>query len=218
MKKLKLTFEIIVLCALTLTFINCTKKGGILSNPNFNYSTFTDSRDGKTYKSIKIGTQVWMAENLAYATPAESWNLWNDVTAGAKYGRLYTWEAAIQAIPVGWHLPTDDEWKILEMTLGMNQADADGINGRGTNEGDKLKAVIGWKNDTGSDAVGFSALPGGFRSNSGSFLADEYYGYWWSATEDVENAWVRQIGNSYSGIRRVLSYKKDAYSVRCVKD
>lgn len=217
---MKSTFGTILICLLSVIFFNCTKKLGDVKPPLGNYSTFTDQRDGKTYKSITIGTQVWMAENLAYQTVSGSWNYLGDKNLGAKFGRLYTWAAALEAVPAGWHLPTDEEWKKLEMTLGMSQSAADCINNRGTNEGRKLKTTLGWEGNTnGTDEVGFAALPGGFRSNSGTFLADGYYGYWWTSTEDgTTNAWIRLIESSNFGITRNISFKEDAYSVRCVKN
>ena len=210
-----------MLCSLTVIFLNCNKE---VDTQIWNYYTFTDSRDGKTYKYIKIGTQEWMAENLAFKTASGSWNIWDDETYGAKYGRLYTWEAAKQAVPNGWHLPTDAEWKQLEMAHGMSQSDADGIEDRGTNEGYKLKAASGWHDNTdkttgnGADVVGFNALPGGMRTNSGTFFGADWYGYWWSATEsDYSKAWMRRL-TERSLVFRNLSFKEDAYSVRCVKD
>ena len=220
MKKLQSTFKTILLCTLTLLFFNCTKEKGVISNINFNYSTFTDSRDGKTYKSIKIGSQVWMAENLAYKTASGSSTYIDDANYGIEYGRLYTWDAAIQAVPNGWHLPTDEEWKQLEMLLGMSQKDADGIGGRGTNEGGKLKTTSGWAvNGNGTDEVGFLALPGGILMDNGGFTGLNYWGYWWSATDSINStAWFRELLYGDSKIYRDLSFKGDGMSVRCVKD
>jgi uncharacterized protein (TIGR02145 family) len=219
MKKLELVFGAFVLVALLLLFGNCTKDEDPTS-PSINYTTFTDSRDGKTYKTIKIGNQEWMAENLSYKTTSGSWFYSANEENGTKYGRLYTYEAAKQAVPTGWHLPTDAEWKELEMSLGMSQTDADKISSRGTDVGEKLKMTSGWaENGNGTNEVGFSALPGGFRSNSGNFMVKEWYGYWWSGTEiDNLNAWYRLIVSTSSTISRNISYKGEGYSVRCVKD
>jgi uncharacterized protein (TIGR02145 family) len=224
MKKLHSTIGVLLLIALTLTFVNCTKDDPEPTPPTFNYSTFTDSRDGKTYKYIKIGNQEWMAENLAFKTANGSWNPEMGEASGIKYGRLYTWEAAKQAVPDGWHLPSDAEWKTMEMMLGMSQNVADGIDSRGTDEGDKLKATEGWssyekESGNGIDLVGFSALPGGMRSNSGDFFAMGFFGYWWTADEiDVLRAWMRCIKYNKHSIFRNHSYKEDAFSVRCVKN
>jgi uncharacterized protein (TIGR02145 family) len=220
MKTNKATIGAVLLTALTILFLNCTKNVVDPTPSTFNYSSFTDSRDSKTYKSIKIGNQEWMAENLAFKTESGSWNAGGSDAYGAKFGLLYTWEAAKQAVPAGWHLPTDAEWKELEMTLGMSQTDVDAINFRGTNEGGKLKATSQWsENGNGTNDVGFSALPAGFRSNSGSFFVYTWYGYWWTATEnDSSNAWFRLITYSGTKISRNNGFKEDAYSVRCIKN
>jgi|GEM_PF-2329758 len=79
---------------------------------------FTDSRDGQTYSTVKIGEQVWLAQNLNYATEKGSWPIQSD-SAGLQFGRFYTWEAAKEAVPVGWHLPSKQEFEILAATLGV---------------------------------------------------------------------------------------------------
>lgn len=220
MKKTNSIIGTVLLTALTILFSNCKKDVVDPTPSTFNYSTFIDSRDSKVYKSIKIGNLEWMAENLAYKTETGSWTYWNDANNGIKYGRLYTWEAAKLAVPAGWHLPTDSEWKQLEETIGMSQTDADKIDFRGTDEGSKLKGTIGWaENGNGTNDVGFNALAGGFLSNSGSFVSREAFGYWWTATEDSNaTAWFRLIGYYTAGINRNTSFKGDAYSVRCVKN
>jgi len=79
---------------------------------------FTDSRDGQTYSTVKIGEQVWLAQNLNYSTEKGSWPIPSD-SAGLQFGRFYTWEAAKEAVPVGWHLPSKQEFEILAATLGV---------------------------------------------------------------------------------------------------
>jgi uncharacterized protein (TIGR02145 family) len=79
---------------------------------------FTDARDGKTYKTIKIGSQVWMAENLAFKADNGIWSYENP--SGSIFGYLYTWDAAIHSCPVGWHLPADADWTCLVKFLGTN--------------------------------------------------------------------------------------------------
>lgn len=220
-KMIQTTLRTGLLCALILILVNCKKDSTVITpTPSLNYSTFTDSRDGKTYKYIKIGSLNWMAENLAYKTVSESWFSWDSEAENAKYGRLYTWEAAKLAVPTGWHLPTDEEWKQLGMSLGMSQSEADKVDIQGTNEGEKMKSIVGWgDNGNGTDEVGFSALPGGMRTNSGSYFVNGWYGYWWSATVgENSRIWVRHLTFYNSEVYRSLSFKEDGYSVRCVKD
>lgn len=216
----KSIIQVSMLCVMLVLFFNCKKQNTDPIPPTFNYSTFTDARDGKVYKYIKIGSQQWMAENLAYKTESGSWISGDNEEVDSRFGFLYTWEAANQAPPAGWHLPSDAEWKLLEKTLGMSQNEADGVYFRGTNEGTKLKSTIDWSGDeNGTNSVGFTALAGGFRSNSGTFFVFKWLGYWWSATEsDNSSAWFRSLSYNHSNIFRNISYKEDAYAVRCVKD
>jgi uncharacterized protein (TIGR02145 family) len=188
-------------------------------------STFTDSRDGQTYKIVKIGTQTWFAENLNYKTTSNSWWYENKSANGDKYGRLYTWDAAITASPNGWHLPTDDEWKTLEMYLGMSQSDANtgDWSYRGIDEGKKLKSNYGWSdNGNGNNSSGFSALPGGlYNYNYGSNSIFENMGKlatFWTATErdDLDNAFFRTLNNDKNSVRRG-SEDKDHYTGRSIR-
>jgi uncharacterized protein (TIGR02145 family) len=184
-----------------------------------NTGYFTDARDGQTYKWVKIGNQVWMAENLNYNT-GNSWCYDNVIANCNKYGRLYDWETAIRACPKGWHLPSDDEWKTLEMDFGMSQREADDADWRGTDEGKKLKSTSGWYNKSkGSDKVGFSALPGGYRSSNGDFRDWGDGGYWWSATAGNSGiAWLRVLSYNIDRVFRTIDSKGSGFSVRCVRD
>lgn len=182
-------------------------------------STFTDSRDGQSYATIEIGSQVWMAENLNFET-SDSWWYDDDSANGDIYGRLYTWDAAITACPSGWHLPSDDEWKQLEMYLGMDQSEADKEGFRGTNEGSKLKSSSAWN---GTESSGFNALPGGLQhlydNVRPSWLLIDL-GQWWSSTEHQgTNAWSRMLKYTNDRVARYSSYKGwYGMSVRCLKD
>ncbi|MBA7580412.1 hypothetical protein ES708_22303 [subsurface metagenome] len=162
----------------------------------------------------------------------------NSSTNGDTYGALYTWAAAmngagtsssnpsgIQGVcPDGWHLPSDAEWKELEMYLGMSQSDADNTGFRGTDEGGKLKetGTTHWNspNTGATNESGFSALPGGYRYTSyGYFYYIGYYCYWWSATEYYPNhAGIRYLNYNYSSVYRFNYLKSYGFSVRCVRD
>ena len=204
-------------------------------------NSFTDSRDGKTYKWVQIGSQIWMAENLAWlpkVSPSSAgsntvpyyyvynYNGTNVTAAKATdiyrtYGVLYNLPAALSACPAGWHLPSDTEWKQLEIFLGMTQSQADLSNWRDTEVGTKLKATSGWNLDgNGTNSSGFSALPGGQRATFG-FSGIWIRGFWLSSTEWYSTiAWSRGLGYSGSNIYRGPGpdYDECGYSVRCVKD
>jgi uncharacterized protein (TIGR02145 family) len=204
------------------------------------FGTLSDSRgDGNTYNTVTIGTQTWMAENLAYEisgkdittdsiwennTSYDGWCYYNNnkVTYGSTYGVLYQWEAAKIACPSGWHLPTDAEWKILEMYLGMSQSEADDAGWRGTDEGGKLKeaGTTNWDspNTGATNSIGFSVLPGGYRSSS-SFYSEGKYGRFWSSSDNGStNAWFRRFNYDFETVYRGSIGKESGYSVRCVKD
>jgi uncharacterized protein (TIGR02145 family) len=151
-------------------------------------------------------------------------------------GALYTWAAAmnggqssdsigVQGVcPDGWHLPADAEWKILELTLGMSQSDADGFDWRGTDEGGQLKeeGFSNWEmpNEGASNSSGFTAVPGGFRSVKGLFYEIDAYAAYWSTTaeEGTVNAWYRTLNNDQQKVYRQRNSKQMGLSVRCVKD
>ena len=184
------------------------------------YDTFVDERDGQRYKAVKIGGQVWMAENLNYYTPTESMYYDNDsATYADTYGRLYWLATARQVCPSGWHLPTDDEWKILEKELGMPEEQLNLQTWRGTNEGGKIKeaGLLHWSspNTDATNETGFSALPAG-AEEFGSFyyigLSADFWVYSYSA-------WMRTLSFSNGGIARgKLPGPDRGLSVRCIID
>jgi len=171
-------------------------------------STFTDSRDGKVYRIVKIGGQTWFAENLDYA--AEGSVCYEDKDANcATYGRMYNWETALTACPAGTHLPTDKEWTTF----------MDYVGGLGT-ASKKLKSTSGWfSNSSGTDEYGFSALPGGHSAIDGHFCSILGIGFWFSATEkDADYAWTRVILHNKEFVIMNRNFKTDLLSVRCVLD
>ena len=189
----------------------------IANRPKSKHGSLYDERDGKTYKTIKIGSQTWMAENLNYKT-TNSWTYDNDPVNGDTYGRLYTWYAALTACPKGWHLPSDDEWKTMEKALGMSQSEADKFGYRGTDEGKKIKSTSGWfDNGNGTNSSGFNALPGGYRGGTGSFYSLGGSGYWWSSGEG-SGATGRGLAYDDGQVLRYSNTEARGFSVRCLKD
>ncbi len=172
------------------------------------YSELMDERDAQIYKTVKIGNQVWMAENLNYKT--ENSYCYNDSTTYCDmYGRLYTWDVAMGICPSGWHLPDSTDWKILVETVG------------GWNEAGKiLKSKTGWISFENGDNYGFSLLPGGFRHGGGTFNLKGYTAYLWVASENPDTtSYARSIVAEYAAIDSFSDALKDnAYSVRCIKD
>ncbi|SHM78080.1 major paralogous domain-containing protein [Fibrobacter sp. UWR3] len=175
------------------------------SETSVSTGTMTDSRDGQTYKTVTIGTQTWMAQNLNYET-ANSYCYKDSASYCTKYGRLYTWEAATTACPDGWHLPTKAEFETLFTAVG----------GQST-AGKVLKSTSGWSGN-GSDAFAFSALPAGFRYGDGLYYHEGYYAYFWSSTEYYsDSAYNMYLYHNYESAN-VINDKYYGFSVRCLKD
>jgi uncharacterized protein (TIGR02145 family) len=182
----------------------------------------TDTRDNQTYKTVKIGSQTWMAQNLNY-NAKESVCYDNKPENCQTFGRLYDWNTAIKACPKGWHLPSKEEWNILIKAVGGEDA-----------AGKHLKAKSGWndfkdeseeaksvevKSGNGLDSYGFSALPSGNRYLNGIFDGAGDFGLWWSASEDSEyDAYYRLMNSDYDYSYRSHFNKSFLFSVRCIKD
>jgi uncharacterized protein (TIGR02145 family) len=212
-------FKILIL---VLVFIcSCSK-----DEEQIQSGTFSDERDGTIYKTVKIGEQWWMAENLAYETEKGSYAYEDDENNVQKYGRLYTLDAAREACPDGWHLPSDNEWMQLGEYIENDRRERNighGITGIFV-AGKYLKSKEGW-GGAGTDYYGFNALPSGAYFNSGYGLVEES-AFWWSDPVYSEHYdyfnlyfWKLEYGNSslwHWGYVYISKY--DRYSVRCVKD
>lgn len=184
------------------------------------------------YKSVKIGNQVWMTSNLDVGCYRNGDPIpevrdpiqWSDLRTGAwcyyendsgNGTRLYNWYAVNDPrglAPLGWHIPSDEEWTALTDYLGGEDV-----------AGGKLKdRWSGWwhpPNAGATDEVKFGALPGGRRSESGSFGGYLYYGYWWASTSfDDRGAWYRRMSYDDTWTVDSINYKYNAFSVRCVAD
>ena len=168
---------------------------------------------GGSSETVTLGGLKWMTKNLNVET-ADSWCYENSPDSCAKYGRLYTWEAAKTACQsVGMRLPTNAEWGALVTAAG----------GYST-AGSKLKSSSGWNYYSGissTDEFGFSALPGGHRYSNGGFYRAGYNGNWWTAAED-DGSYAYYRSMDYNGVSVYEDYyyydKSYGYSVRCVKD
>ena len=176
-------------------------------NAKINYGFLRDSRDGHVYRTVQIGNQVWMAENLNYETD-ESYCRGDDDSNCDKYGRLYSWSVAIESCPEGWRLPDAADWEKLFAK----------VDGR-TSGGKVLKSLNGWLSQgNGTDDFGFSAVPAGIRFENGDYNAGRDYAFFWSSMEsDAENAYGMNL--SYFSDRSDLSAesKKNGFSVRCIR-
>ena len=135
---------------------------------------------------------------------------------------LYNWYAVDDArglCPSGWHVPTDEEWMVLEMELGMSESEANSTGWRGTDEGTQLKSTYGWYNGgNGTDDFGFSALPGGLRYLHGRFDIAGYNGGWWSSSSIGGGAWHRFLDYYDPDVNRASNDRRDGFSVRCLRD
>ncbi len=205
------------------------------SSSNIQYGSLTDSRDNQTYKTVTIGTQTWMAENLNYdpgnvsGMGSYAWQgCYNNSAVNCiTYGRLYTWEVAMNNVacgygyacnpsgtvqgvcPEGWHLPSRDEWNTLFTAVGGSST-----------AGTKLKSISGWNsNSNGTDSFGFSALPAGYRDYNGNFDNIGNYAYFWSSAESSSGgAHLMCLYYYYEYASLSNDAKNYARSVRCLKD
>jgi uncharacterized protein (TIGR02145 family) len=209
-------------------------KTSAIFNSKVSYGTLTD-QDGNIYKTVTIGTQTWMAENLRTTKYNDGTNIplidyisWQYVNTGAfcnfnktknvdtiaTYGRLYNWYAAStgKLAPKGWHVPTDEDWMTLSNFLGGESV-----------AGGKLKEAetVHWEdvNTGATNETGFTALPGGILGSDMQFVSFGFYGFWWSATEEDETTSWAMLMHRYRTILGREKYNKySGLSVRCIKD
>jgi len=221
-----------------------TNSFGTTYGQEFSFITPVTDIEGNMYKTVVIGTKVWMAENLkvtkfndnsaiTLASESVDWIVltgagycWynNDPDFNKPiYGALYNWFAASSAniCPTGWHVATDEEYNALEVGLGLAQADVNIWGWRGTDHGSKMKSATGWNaGENGTNTSGFTALPGGYRFFSdGLFNGQNSIGYWWTATEhDTERGWYRRLDGNSAAVYKASTDKRAGKAIRCVKN
>ena len=230
-------FTLTLLCSLPCVFTCCTNTKSKPADQNL---VFLDSNSNHfstipPLSEIKIGEQSWDAANLQVthfkngdlipnAISAEEWEkagalkkpAWcyyqNDSSNNRKYGKLYNWFAVNDKrglAPTGWHIASDTEWGILITYLGGEAV-----------TGAKIKSNPGWKdNGNGTNASGFTAVPGGYRFKNGVFNAEGYFGSWWTSTANSKfSAWFYSLRYDDNGIYRNNFGKEDGYAVRCIRN
>ncbi len=188
--------------------------------------TFTDTRDGNEYKWVRYGDLDWMAENFRYDLNNDSQCKWylddNDKKVDVKkYGRLYTYTAAKNACPDGWRLPTDEDWKNLEMTLGMSEKDANRCDERGNIASRMLTRY--------DETCDLNIILAGYHDpwlamGASGFLRIGIYGLYWTASQDTEQGkgdgyfWYRKFVYNKDYIIRQSTTNEMLFSVRYVRD
>jgi uncharacterized protein (TIGR02145 family) len=227
-----------------------TNSAGTGYGSQIRFSTSASDIDGNIYKTVVIGTQLWMQSDLKTTTynnntpiptvttadPGSSNAAWaaltsaaccwynNDPSYGSTYGMIYNWYAVETTVlcPAGWHVPTDDQFKTLEMNLGMAQTEAEATLWRGTNQGTQLKSISTWTPSTGTNSSGFTAVGGGYRYGiDGSFNSIGSVSYWWSSTlhwADTTKALYRRLDSDETRIYREGVIKAGGKFVRCLKN
>ena len=238
----KITNVLVVVCLIIgVTIIDGCKKEAD------GFGSVTDV-DGNAYKTIAIGTQVWMAQNLKttklnnktailnvaentdwanLTTPAYCWYN-NEVVNKDTYGALYNWFTIKtgKLCPTGWHAPTDEEYNKLALYLGMAEAQVNLWGWQGTDQGTQMKNTTGWTDagGNGTNKSGFTALPGGYRQATlGTFSGIGTLTYFWSSTDDSINnksgdAWYRRLDGVEKKIYKATTFKTGGKYIRCVQN
>lgn len=246
MKKSYSGIILIILVSFLVFFTVSCKKDS--DKPAVETGTMTDI-EGNVYKTIKIGNQWWMAENLKVRKyrngddiDSVAKNLpdsaWANKKTGAycyfeeKFGMLYNFYSIKDSrniAPVGWHIPADDEWKEMEQFLGMTKEDADKINWRGSDQGNKLKIAGGntmyWAKSSdiytvyGTNESGFTAIGGACRIFNGQWGEITHTGFWWTSSLDNGNgAMYRGLDYDKTTVFRYYGPENYGFSIRCVRD
>lgn len=192
---------------LTLTSIGFSQEMG----------TFVDPRDSKEYKTVKIGEQVWFAENLAYKTDEGCWAYDNNKKNAKRYGYLYNFKTAQKGCPDGWHLPTENDWKTLELSIGINEVQQADWGSRKNKPAIsfRLRSTEGWpKGLNGTNEKGFNMLPGGESGSKCCFAGMGEHAYFWVDFPGGE--WIFYDDGTIAAYKNASEYS--GRYVRCEKD
>jgi len=195
------------------TIANQSQEDFTIRDP-FPASEFVDQRDGQTYKTLKIGDRWWMAENLNFETETGSMSYMDDPVYAETFGRLYLWDAAMIACPDGWEIPSDDNWKELELELGLTEEEIEKTGMRGNDAGCQMKEGGG---------SGFEALFAGYYHG---FMPPYRCGHihndtrFWTSTKEKDretHVWRRFLSIGDDGIDRNITWTTNGNSVRCIQ-
>jgi uncharacterized protein (TIGR02145 family) len=188
-----------------------------ITNLNNNFiggkGVFTDTRDNHTYSWVRIGTQVWMVENLAFKPATGKYWAFGDTESNvATYGYLYDWKTANKLCPAGWHLPSYTEWDSLVNYLGGSSIAGGKLKEADTTHWDRPN--LGATNESG-----FTGLPGCMRDNNGQYSFTGYIGSWWSTNQsDFDEATTIALYFNWCSIFYISENFESGHSVRCIKD
>ena len=232
------SFLLVSLCLVVLLFSNCKK---VKEEKSLEYSTVSDL-DGNTYKTVKIGDQWWMTENLRVSkfndgtvieantsTTDSSWikatqprfQMLDSVQGILYNGFVVNSEKKIA--PKGWRIPTDEDWKKLEAFIGLSNDEVQLYGWRGTDQAEKLviESSIGWLSGTvlfGNNETGFNALPTGCYVSNGYFNIEKNSAFWWSSTLNNNKIIYRSIDFSHRNIFRHYTNSNYGFAIRCIKE
>ena len=197
--------------------VSYTNQAWEFMNPNIDYIEFTDERDGQVYRSVVIGKQTWMAQNLNYNQYAKYGSnncpKISSPDSCGKYGIFYNFSDIKKVCPNGWHLPSSDEWKVLITFVGGS-----------TEASKKLRTTTGWtiKNyvedgGNGTDEFGFSAYPSGFKLHISNANFGEEAAFWTSTIGGV-GPLIAESKYSYFSTEQITTQSQDSFAIRCIKD
>jgi uncharacterized protein (TIGR02145 family) len=177
------------------------------------FDVYLDERDGTAYKTVKIGSQVWMADNMNYAYEGPEAVFSNNTGLADIFGRLYCWEVAVEVCPDGWHLPTEEDWLVLSRHLGGEKV-----------AGGSMKNMSPYwvsLHEEASNESGFSALPGGYleKPKDASYPFMGEMGFFWSTRERSRTeAWFYYVKYDNTLLKAGNGKKEFGMSVRCLQD